>query len=135
MYYELMGRKRSDQLEFGGPWTHIKLAALESYLPAYTRILTTNPRAKHFSTIYLDAFAGSGKMQYLPTSQAKLFDSSKETDLKGSASRALEVTPEFNRYIFIETSKAAAKSYCNSSSNSQGKKSTSMSTMEMPMNI
>jgi three-Cys-motif partner protein len=101
-----MARVRSTQMEFGGPWTKVKLAALESYLPAYTRILTKNSRARHFSTMYVDAFAGSGRMQFIPTGQAKLFEGSEQISLKGSATRALEVRPEFNQYIFIETKKA-----------------------------
>ncbi len=101
----LMARvSRSAKLQFGGPWSFVKLAALESYLPAYTTILTSNSRARHLRTIYVDAFAGSGKMEYIPTSQARLFDVSK-AHMKGSAARALEVTPEFNKYIFIETKK------------------------------
>lgn len=100
-----MARRRTDRLEFGGPWTHIKLAAFESYLPAYTTILKTNARAKFLRTMYVDAFAGSGRMDYVPTEQVPLFEAPKEY-LKGSAARALEVTPEFDRYIFIEANKA-----------------------------
>lgn len=99
-----MGRKRNDKLEFGGPWTHVKLAALEGYLPAYTTILKQNVRAKYLRTMYVDAFAGSGRMDYIPTEQAQLFEASREY-LKGSAARALEVKPEFDKYIFIETNK------------------------------
>jgi len=101
-----MARTRAEKLEFGGPWTHVKLAALESYLPAYTTILKRNPRAKHLSTMYVDAFAGSGRMDYAPSKQAQLFEASKQPYLKGSAARALEVTPEFDKYIFIESKKS-----------------------------
>jgi len=46
--------------KFGGDWTEDKLDRLRKYLPAYTKILTRNTNAQYFSTIYIDAFAGSG---------------------------------------------------------------------------
>jgi three-Cys-motif partner protein len=67
--------------------------------------MKTNPRAKHFRTMYVDAFAGTGKMEYLPTNQAALFEQPR-IELKGSAARALEVSPEFDKYVFIELNSA-----------------------------
>jgi len=91
------------RMEFGGRWTELKLDRLESYLPAYTTIFTQNPRARHFQTIYVDAFAGTGKIKFIDESES-LFDRGEEREyLKGSAIRALEVEPAFNRYIFIES--------------------------------
>jgi three-Cys-motif partner protein len=98
-----MKRKSSRRLEFGGPWTTIKLDRFESYLPAYTKIFTTNPGAKHFRTIYLDAFAGTGRISYLPDEQESLFEGSRDEYVVGSAARALAVVPEFDRYVFIES--------------------------------
>lgn len=98
-------RRRPGRLEFGGRWTSIKLAALESYLPAYTTIFTKNPAARHFSTMYVDAFAGTGRIAYMPDQQESLF-ADREEYVKGSAARALEVKPEFDRYIFIESDPA-----------------------------
>lgn len=98
-------RRRPGRLEFGGRWTSIKLAALESYLPAYTTIFTKNPAARHFSTMYVDAFAGTGRIAYMPHQQESLF-ADREEYVKGSAARALEVKPEFDRYIFIESDPA-----------------------------
>src|SRR6185437_12175672 len=95
-------KSRPGKLEFGGRWTSIKLDALEGYLPAYTKIFTKNPAARHFSTMYVDAFAGTGRIAYLPDQQDRLFDERDEY-VKGSAARALEVKPEFDRYIFIES--------------------------------
>ena len=82
----------------------MKLAALESYLPAYMKIFRQNARARYLRTMYVDAFAGSGKMDYLPTDQEELFKADREY-LKGSTARALEVKPEFDKYIFIEANK------------------------------
>ena len=98
-----MSKKRGPgKLEFGGRWTSIKLAAVEDYLPEYTKIFTKNPGARHFSTMYVDAFAGTGRIAYMPDLQDALFRD-REQYVKGSAARALEVKPEFNRYIFIES--------------------------------
>jgi three-Cys-motif partner protein len=41
---------------FGGPWTEIKLDAVQYYLECYTKALT----AKQFDLWYIDAFAGTG---------------------------------------------------------------------------
>jgi three-Cys-motif partner protein len=91
------------RMEFGGAWTELKLDRLESYLPTYTTIFTTNPRARYFQTVYVDAFAGSGKIKFLAEPES-LFDRGEEREyLKGSAIRALEVSPPFNKYIFIES--------------------------------
>jgi three-Cys-motif partner protein len=46
--------------KFGGNWTEEKLECLKKYLSAYTTIFTKNPKARHFQTIYVDAFAGTG---------------------------------------------------------------------------
>jgi hypothetical protein len=45
---------------FGGPWTERKLKCLRDYLSAYRTIFTGNPKARYFSTWYIDAFAGTG---------------------------------------------------------------------------
>jgi len=41
---------------FGGPWTEIKLDAVEYYLKCYTKAL----KYAHFDLTYIDAFAGTG---------------------------------------------------------------------------
>ena len=46
--------------KFGGDWTEIKLGRLQQYLNAYRTIFSANPRAQHFTTWYVDAFAGTG---------------------------------------------------------------------------
>jgi three-Cys-motif partner protein len=94
--------------EFGGDWTEQKLRILDNYLVAYCKIFQVNPRAKHFDTIYVDAFAGTGLIRQRKTSanREEVFAEFAEQEtvefLKGSASRALQ--HPFDRYIFIEKS-------------------------------
>lgn len=91
---------------FGGDWTEQKLAVLAGYLGAYTTAL----RKQRFKTGYIDAFAGSG---YRTPSGASddgrmLFSDSELTEpdsrgwLDGSARIALNASPRFDKYIFIE---------------------------------
>ena len=46
--------------DFGGDWTEEKLDRVRKYLPAYTTIFNSNPKAKSLKTHYVDAFAGTG---------------------------------------------------------------------------
>ncbi len=50
----------------------------------------------------MDAFAGTGKIEFEPDDQALLFGQ-REEYVEGSAMRALAVKPEFDKYIFIES--------------------------------
>ncbi len=96
---------------FGGDWTDEKLERLRKYLCAYTTIFASNPRARYFTTIYVDAFAGTG---YRASSSARgrttpagsLFpaDPDRTSYQEGSARIALQVTPRFNQFLFIERS-------------------------------
>lgn len=94
--------------DFGGKWTEDKLERVRKYLVAYTTIFEQNPRAKIFTTYYVDAFAGTGyrSKRGQNGSQKSLFPELAETDaqnlMKGSARIALEVDPPFKRYLFIE---------------------------------
>lgn len=45
---------------FGGAWTDEKLGTLKNYLERYRDIYTANSSARHFETVYVDAFAGTG---------------------------------------------------------------------------
>jgi three-Cys-motif partner protein len=101
--------------QFGGSWTETKLEALEKYLKAYLQIFHNNERAKSYSTIYVDAFAGTGYMEKRKR-KVGTGDSFPELVLpeidelaKGSARRALEVQPGFNHYLFIEKSQIRCK--------------------------
>jgi three-Cys-motif partner protein len=94
--------------KFGGGWTEQKLSVLNDYLGAYCQIFQVSPRAKHFETVYVDAFAGTGLIEQRKSSADRevLFAEFAEPEtlefLKGSASRALQ--HRFTRYIFIEKS-------------------------------
>lgn len=94
--------------EFGGDWTTEKLERLRKYLCAYVTIFTKNPKAQFFTTIYVDAFAGTGS-RVDPAQKAAardMFgeppDHDSESFKKGSARIALEVEPSFHRFVFIE---------------------------------
>jgi three-Cys-motif partner protein len=88
---------------FGGSWTLMKLEKLKKYLRAYTTIMS----GTRYRFGYIDAFAGTG---YIKNS---LDDSLLFPDLlsgdgmeyrSGSARIALDVSPGFQKYIFIEKS-------------------------------
>jgi three-Cys-motif partner protein len=93
---------------FGGAWTQLKLEALGKYLRAYTTIFKRNPKARFYSISYVDAFAGTGRLgrpdrgrlgSLLPG-----LDELEEQFRKGSVTRALEIEPPFDEYVFIEKS-------------------------------
>lgn len=94
--------------EFGGDWTTEKLERLRKYLAAYTTIFSRNPRAQKLTSIYVDAFAGTGyrsrprqpQAESLPLSEFTAPDT--DAFLKGSARIALEIEPAFKHYLFIE---------------------------------
>jgi len=90
---------------FGGSWTEKKLEILKRYLEAYNRALKKQP----FKRVYIDAFAGTGYRQRRKH-QFKIIGFFEELEqdesrqfLKGSAKLALEASPSFHRYIFIES--------------------------------
>ena len=90
---------------FGGSWTEKKLEILKRYLEAYNRTLKKQP----FKRVYIDAFAGTGyrqqrKRQYkIQGFFEELEQDESRQFLKGSAKLALEASPSFHRYIFIES--------------------------------
>ena len=84
--------------KFGGQWTEVKLSILRDYLSFYTTALKNQP----FDLIYIDAFAGTGereqKLEAVP-----ILNEEEEIQIKaGSVRIALEVTPPFASYHFIE---------------------------------
>lgn len=100
---------------FGGNWTEVKLARLAKYLAAYRMIFTRNERARHFTTWYVDAFAGTGSRSTADWADSKdqdvLFeDVYKDADTEGyrdgSARIALGLPDPFDKYPFIEKSKS-----------------------------
>ncbi|MDW8396568.1 MAG: three-Cys-motif partner protein TcmP [Anaerolineae bacterium] len=95
--------------QFGGSWTDQKLDCLQKYLHAYATIFNANQRAKFFTTIYLDAFAGTGYRvanlrtdEPIPADEEPTLSEEEKLLLKGSARIALELEPGFKRYIFVE---------------------------------
>jgi len=94
------------QTEFGGGWTQRKLEVLRKYLQAYTKIFKRNKQARFYSISYVDAFAGTGTLRRpalggLAPLLPELEENEKEFR-KGSVTRALEVEPFFDKYVFIE---------------------------------
>jgi three-Cys-motif partner protein len=87
--------------DFGGPWTEIKLDAVQYYLECYTKALTQ----KQFDLWYIDAFAGTGdrvaKRQVGGLFEGRALEMLIET-LAGSARRALAVQPAFHHFTFVE---------------------------------
>ena len=83
---------------FGGAWTEEKLDILERYLNAYTTALKNGP----FQLMYIDAFAGAGRIA-LSNDEASEF-------LSGSAERAARVDDKpFDKLIFVEKDIARCK--------------------------
>lgn len=97
---------------FGGDWTSRKLDVLAGYLQSYTTAL----RNTSFEKLYVDAFAGTGYREARRREEARgasaeplfpdLAEEEPQTLLDGSARRALTTNPPFDRYIFVEQSRA-----------------------------
>jgi three-Cys-motif partner protein len=100
----------TDNPIFGGNWTDDKLMRLEKYLRAYRQIFEKNQYAIRYRTIYVDAFAGSGKRINPATSPApplvEFFDATDAADAQlfqqGSVEVALSLKSPFDAYLFIE---------------------------------
>ena len=89
---------------WGGDWTSDKLERLRKYLHEYTKIMNKQP----FQYFYVDAFAGTG---YRALKKEENFEKGYLLDfdledahefLDGSVRIALQIKPQFKRYIFIE---------------------------------
>jgi three-Cys-motif partner protein len=101
---------------FGGEWTEDKLACLGKYLSAYRKIFAQNKYARRYRTWYVDAFAGTGSraVRDTPERAEPLFEGSYEDPESqsyrdGSAIKALGLESTFDKYFFIEKSKARLK--------------------------
>ncbi len=89
----MTGQTPEPRSSFGGPWTLDKLNILERYLDAYTTALKNQP----FQLMYIDAFAGTGRI-VLPDD-----DDDAHSFVIGSAERAVGITDKpFDRLIFVE---------------------------------
>ena len=89
-----MLRIAEPKTQFGGSWTIEKLEILERYLDAYTTVLKNTP----FKLLYIDAFAGSGKLELRGRDNQDAI-----TFLSGSAERALDIDSRpFDKLIFVD---------------------------------
>jgi three-Cys-motif partner protein len=77
-----------------------KLDVIEEYLSMYQRALSKT----ELKTLYIDGFAGSGEVP-LGEHEDGLFDEDVKIVLSGSADRALNISPPFSRYVFIDKRK------------------------------
>lgn len=88
--------------QFGGDWTEIKLQKVEKYLRAYAQIM----KNRNFIYAYIDAFAGTGyrtiKQEDKNNLLLPLFEEDSQKFRDGSARIALQITPRFSKYIFID---------------------------------
>ena len=76
---------------YGGSWTGKKLEILARYLDAYTRALKNQP----FKLLYIDAFAGTGFVEFQDDDAKYLID--------GSAAIAANVNDKpFDSLVFVE---------------------------------
>ena len=87
----------SNAQKFGGPWTVEKLNILSDYLDFYTTALKNQP----FQLVYIDAFAGSGRIEIGDQGEREVID--------GSARLALKSAGHFAEYIFIEKSSSSVE--------------------------
>lgn len=92
--------------EFGGPWSLLKVDTVQKYLEAYATLMRDKPSAaRPFKRIYIDAFAGSGYFSFGEDDSATLLDEARSREVhKGSALRALEIAPPFEKLFFIDKS-------------------------------
>jgi three-Cys-motif partner protein len=86
--------------KFGGPWSLIKIETVAAYFAAFNRTL----KHQGFNKVYIDAFAGSGDFQFKARDASPLFDEAEVIEVHaGSARRALETKPPFDRLVFVES--------------------------------
>jgi three-Cys-motif partner protein len=89
--------------EFGGQHTELKLWVVENYLKTFTQALKP-----HFPELwYIDAFAGTGRRTVRHEARVgDLLDAAVPERIeqrRGSAQIAIEVTPRFDRLVFMES--------------------------------
>ncbi len=88
---------------FGGDWTREKLDILEKYLDAYTTAL----KNRRFRLIYMDAFAGTGRVELSGDKEERRLSKEEGRFLSGSAERAVKVDDKpFDKLIFVEKDSA-----------------------------
>ncbi len=80
------GKLRFDEI---GLWSELKIEIIKKYSAAYARVLS---KQKGLTSAYVDAFAGPGKHVRKGTHEI----------VEGSPTVALQVTPSFDEYYFID---------------------------------
>jgi len=92
-----------DKNQFGGGWTEIKIAILETYAKQFLTVFKNQPNQK---LLYFDGFAGSGDIEVDDSG-----DEGKRT-IEGAAIRILKIDKprSFNMYYFVEKKKKFASS-------------------------
>lgn len=98
---------------FGSASTELKLDIVEQYLKAYTTAL----RPKFRELWYIDAFAGTGNRTITHDAVAggifgEELSPARIEQRRGSARIALEVTPKFDRLVFIDLKKSHWQALC-----------------------
>lgn len=92
--------------EFGAQHTDLKLSIVESYLKAFATALKP-----HFTELwYIDAFAGTGSRTVrVEAREGDLIDAAvpeRVEQRRGSAQIAIDVSPKFDRLVFMDTKPA-----------------------------
>ena len=92
--------------EFGAQHTDLKLSIVESYLKAFATALKP-----YFTELwYIDAFAGTGSRTVrVQAREGDLIDAAvpeRVEQRRGSAQIAIDVSPKFDRLVFMELSRA-----------------------------
>ncbi|MDD9884412.1 MAG: three-Cys-motif partner protein TcmP [Gammaproteobacteria bacterium] len=93
---------KSTEKLYGGDWTKRKLEILRGYLNAYTQALKWQPsKDKPFKLMYIDAFAGTGKVEL--RSKSRYLADIREF-LDGSAEIAVKIYNKkpFDKLVFVE---------------------------------
>ena len=78
-----------------GPWSEVKLDIIREYAQAYSQILSAQKKLR-LRHVYIDAFAGAGVHKSRSTKEF----------VPGSPLNALNVSPAFSEYHFIDINQA-----------------------------
>lgn len=114
---------------FGGHWSDVKLSAVKAYFTSFNQALSKAP----FTRVYIDAFAGGGRVK-LDSPKKQLLNAALDEDWfenggdligvtdpndpdgiesevirHGSPLLALETSPGFHEFVFIERNPATLK--------------------------
>ena len=89
----MMNQVAEPRASYGGQWTIEKLSILETYLDTYTTAL----KEQKFNLMYIDAFAGTGHVEFHHS------DQDTQNFMRGSATIAVSIDNRpFDKLIFVE---------------------------------